>query len=305
VTGFIEGKVVAITGAGRGIGRAIALACAAHGAKVVVNDLGVALDGSHPTSGVADAVVDEIRAAGGSAVATGDDVTTMAGGEAIVAAATDIYGRLDGVVCVAGILRERMLFNLTEDDWDSVVATHLKGTFTVFRAASAVMRKQASGRLVGFTSGAYTGSVAQANYSAAKGGIVSLVHSAALGLNRYGVTANAIAPIARTRMSELVPFAIEDMGVAEDVAPLAVYLLSDAAAEVTGQVYTVAGPKVAVWAQPRELRAAFSSSRWTPEELAERLPSTVGQDRMPGLDLVQAHAAAARAGARVGARPNT
>jgi len=298
MAGFIEGKVVAVTGGGRGIGRAIALACAEHGARVVVNDLGVALDGSDPTSSVAQSVVDEIVAAGGSAVASGDDVTAMDGGENIVRAALDEYGRIDGVVCVAGILRERMLFNLSEDDWDSVVATHLKGTFTLFRAASAVMRKQGSGRLIGFASGAFTGSVAQANYSAAKGGIISLVRSAALGLHRYGITANAIAPVARTRMSELVPFAIEDMGGPEDVAPMAVYLLSDAAADVTGQVYTVAGPKVAVWAQPRELRTMYGTGRWTPQELAERLPAAVGQDRMPSLDLITQRAAAAQTGAR-------
>jgi NAD(P)-dependent dehydrogenase (short-subunit alcohol dehydrogenase family) len=298
MAGFIEGKVVAVTGGGRGIGRAIALACAEHGARVVVNDLGVALDGSDPTSSVAQSVVDEIVAAGGSAVASGDDVTAMDGGENIVRAALDEYGRIDGVVCVAGILRERMLFNLSEDDWDSVVATHLKGTFTLFRAASAVMRKQGSGRLIGFASGAFTGSVAQANYSAAKGGIISLVRSAALGLHRYGITANAIAPVARTRMSELVPFAIEDMGGPEDVAPMAVYLLSDAAADVTGQVYTVAGSKVAVWAQPRELRTMYGAGRWTPQELAERLPVAVGQDRMPSLDLIAQRAAAAQTGAR-------
>jgi len=298
MAGFIEGKVVAVTGGGRGIGRAIALACAEHGARVVVNDLGVALDGSDPTSSVAQSVVDEIVAAGGSAVASGDDVTAMDGGENIVRAALDEYGRIDGVVCVAGILRERMLFNLSEDDWDSVVATHLKGTFTLFRAASAVMRKQGSGRLIGFASGAFTGSVAQANYSAAKGGIISLVRSAALGLHRYGITANAIAPVARTRMSELVPFAIEDMGGPEDVAPMAVYLLSDAAADVTGQVYTVAGSKVAVWAQPRELRTMYGAGRWTPQELAERLPAAVGQDRMPSLDLIAQRAAAAQTGAR-------
>jgi short-subunit dehydrogenase len=161
-----------------------------------------------------------------------------------------------------------------------------------------VMRKQGSGRLIGFASGAFTGSVAQANYSAAKGGIISLVRSAALGLHRYGITANAIAPVARTRMSELVPFAIEDMGGPEDVAPMAVYLLSDAAADVTGQVYTVAGSKVAVWAQPRELRTMYGAGRWTPQELAERLPAAVGQDRMPSLDLIAQRAAAAQTGAR-------
>jgi NAD(P)-dependent dehydrogenase (short-subunit alcohol dehydrogenase family) len=296
--GMIEGKVVAITGAGRGIGRAVALACATAGAKVVVNDIGASLGGEELTAGVAAEVVAEIEAAGGTATASTDDITSMEGGANIVATAVDTYGRIDGVVCVAGILRERMLFNLTEDDWDSVVRTHLKGTFTVFRAASQVMRKQGSGRLVGFTSGAFTGSVAQANYSAAKGGIVSLVHSAALGMNRYGVTANAIAPIARTRMSELVPFAIDGMGEPEDVAPMVVYLLSDAAAEVTGQVYTVNGNRISLWAQPREIRSMFADGRWTPEGIAAQLPSTVGVDQMPTLELIAARAAAAKEGGR-------
>ncbi|MFJ8633983.1 SDR family oxidoreductase [Streptomyces sp. NPDC093568] len=299
---FLAGKVVAVTGAGRGIGRAVALAAAAEGARVVVNDYGVSMDGVSPTSEVAEAVVKEIEAAGGEAVAVADDVSTMAGGQRIVDTALASYGRLDGVVCVAGILRERMLFNMTEEEWDPVVATHLKGTFTVFRAASAVMRKQRSGTLIGFTSGNHQGSVSQANYSAAKGGIISLVRSAALGLNKYGVTANAVAPVARTRMSANVPMELAEIGEPEDVAALVVYLLSDAAREhgVTGQVYTVAGPKIAVWAQPRELRSAYADGSWTPERIAEVLPGSVGVDPMPML----ARVAAMEKAARDGSRPN-
>lgn len=245
---FLTGKSVAVTGAGRGIGRAVALAAAAEGARVVVNDYGVSTDGTSPSSEVADAVVKEIEAAGGEAVAVADDISTMAGGQRVVDTALAAYGRLDGVVCVAGILRERMLFNMSEDDWDPVLATHLKGTFTVFRAASAVMRRQKYGTLIGFTSGNHQGSVSQANYSAAKGGIISLVRSAALGLHKYGVTANAVAPVARTRMSAGVPVELSEIGEPEDVAALVVYLLSDRAREqgVTGQVYTIAGPKLAV-----------------------------------------------------------
>ncbi|MFD3512054.1 SDR family oxidoreductase [Streptomyces sp. NPDC058657] len=300
---FLAGKVIAVTGAGRGIGRAVALACAAEGARVVVNDYGVSMAGAEPTSEVAAGVVKEIEAAGGTAVAVADDISTMAGGQRVVDTALSEYGRVDGVVCVAGILRERMLFNMSEEEWDAVVATHLKGTFTLFRAASAVMRRQGTGTLVGFTSGNHQGSVAQANYSAAKGGIISLVRSAALGLHKYGVTANAVAPVARTRMSAGVPMELKEIGEPEDVAALVVYLLSERArAEgVTGQVYTVAGPKIAVWAQPRELRAAYAASgSWTPQALADFLPGTVGTDPMPML----AQLAAMREAADKGERPN-
>ncbi|MYR00030.1 MULTISPECIES: SDR family NAD(P)-dependent oxidoreductase [unclassified Streptomyces] len=302
---FLAGKVIAVTGAGRGIGRAVALAAAREGARVVVNDYGVATDGTAPSSEVAEAVVKEIEAAGGEAVAVADDISTMAGGQRVVDTAVGAYGRLDGVVCVAGILRERMLFNMTEEEWDPVIATHLKGTFTVFRAAAAVMRRQRSGTLIGFTSGNHQGSVSQANYSAAKGGIISLVRSAALGLHKYGVTANAVAPVARTRMSANVPMELAGMGSAEDVAALVVYLLSDRAAEegITGQVYSVAGPKIAVWAQPCELRSAYAEGgSWTPERIAEFLPGAVGVDPMPMLSRLSEMEEAARSGARPNAR---
>jgi NAD(P)-dependent dehydrogenase (short-subunit alcohol dehydrogenase family) len=296
VGNYLEGKAIAVTGAGRGIGRAVALACAAEGAKVVVNDYGVSMDGNEPTSTVANEVVEEIKKAGGSAVANAQSVATMEGGASIVKSAIDAFGRIDGVVCVAGILRERMLFNLTEDDWDPVIATHLKGTFTVFRAAAAAMREQKSGTLIGFTSGAYAGSVAQANYSAAKGGIVSLVRSAAAGMHRYGVTANCIAPVAKTRMSANVPMEIEGIGEAEDIAPMVVYLLSDKARHITGQVYTVSGGKIAVWNQPVELRAMYKTGRWTPEEIEKKLPSSVGFERMGLIDRLEAMKKAAASG---------
>ncbi|MEV4740004.1 SDR family NAD(P)-dependent oxidoreductase [Streptomyces sp. NPDC049555] len=297
---FLNDKVVAVTGAGRGIGRAVALACAAEGAKVVVNDYGVSVAGDEPTSEVATAVAKEIEAEGGEATAVADDVSTMVGGQRIVDTALARYGRLDGVVCGAGILRERMIFNMTEEEWDSVVATHLKGTFTVFRAASGVMRRQGSGTLIGFTSGNHQGSVAQANYAAAKGGVISLVRSAALGLHKYGVTANCVAPVARTRMSANVPMELKDLGAPEDVAAFVVYLLSDQARHdgVTGQVYTVAGRKIALWAQPREVRAAYAEEPWTPQRIADLFPGTVGTDPMPMLGHVQAMADAAAAGRR-------
>jgi NAD(P)-dependent dehydrogenase (short-subunit alcohol dehydrogenase family) len=305
MSGVLEGKSIAVTGAGRGIGRAVALLCAAEGANVVVADFGVGMHGEEPTSEVADAVVAEIRDAGGQAVAVADSVTEMASGERIVQTAIDRWGRIDGVVCVAGILRERMLFNMSEDDWDAVIATHLKGTFTLFRAASAVMRAQESGSLVGFTSAAFQASVAQANYSAAKGGIVSLVRSAAAGLNRYGVTANAVAPIARTRMMAQVPMDLPETGEPEDVAPMVAFLLSDAAKHITGQVYTVVGGKIAVWDQPHEVRAMYTDGRWTPAEIARRLDSSIGQEPMPILAQLEAYRRAAAAAAETGRTPNS
>jgi NAD(P)-dependent dehydrogenase (short-subunit alcohol dehydrogenase family) len=296
---FLDGKVVAVTGGGGGIGRAVAVAAAAEGARILVADYGVGIAGEDPTSEVADRVVEEIERSGGEAVAVADDVSTMEAGERLVATAVERFGRIDGVVAVAGILRERMLFNMSEDEWDAVIATHLKGHFTVFRAAAAVMRKQdGGGSLVGFTSGAFAGSVAQANYSAAKGGIVSLVRSAAAGLHRYGITANAIAPVARTRMSANVPMELAEMGDPEDVAPMVVYLLSDRAKHVTGQVYTVVGSKIAVWNQPVEVRAVFAEGRWTPQGIAARLDSTVGQEPMGLIARLDAYRAAAAAGER-------
>jgi NAD(P)-dependent dehydrogenase (short-subunit alcohol dehydrogenase family) len=292
--GSLEGKVVAVTGAGRGIGRAVALACAAEGAAVIVNDYGVSVDGNEPTSEVANSVVDEITAAGGRAAANAQSVTTMDGGASIVQQAIDTFGRLDGVVCVAGILRERMLFNMSEDEWDPVIETHLKGTFTVFRAAAAVFRQQKSGTMIGFTSGAFAASVAQANYSAAKGGIVSLVRSAAAGMNKYGVTANCIAPVARSRMSGAVPFGLE-MGEPEDVAPMVCFLLSDLSREVTGQVYTVNGGRIAVWNQPVEVREMRKDGRWEVSEIAKRFDE-VGAEPMPILERLAAMEAAAKSG---------
>jgi NAD(P)-dependent dehydrogenase (short-subunit alcohol dehydrogenase family) len=291
---YLDDTTIAVTGAGRGIGRAVALACAAAGANVVVNDYGVSIDGKDPTSEIADEVVGEITAAGGQAVAVADSVTTMQGGERIVQTAVDTYGRIDGVVCVAGILRERMLFNMSEDEWDPVIETHLKGTFTVFRAAAPLMRAQKSGTLIGFTSGAFAGSVAQANYSAAKGGIVSLTRSAALGMHKYGVTANVIAPVAKSRMSGNVPFGIE-MGEPEDVAPMVVFLLGRAARHITGQVFTANAGRLAVWNQPAEVREISKDGRWTPEEIAERFDE-LGQERMPMLDRLEEMAKAAASG---------
>jgi NAD(P)-dependent dehydrogenase (short-subunit alcohol dehydrogenase family) len=285
VSKVLEGKTVVVTGGGNGIGRAIALLCGAEGARVVVADYGVAMDGSDPSSEVADAVVVEIEAAGGTAMAVAGDVSKFQTGADIVSAAVDTWGTIDGVVCVAGNLRERMLFNMSEEEFDAVIAVHLKGHFNLYRHASAVMRKQESGgSLVGFASAAFVGSTAQANYSAAKGGIISLTRSAALALHRYGVRANCIAPVARTRMSENVPFEIET-GEPSAVAPMAVYLLSDASKQLTGQTYTVVGPRISVWNQPQEVRSMFApdGGEWTAEAIAEWLPRTIKDEEHPML----------------------
>jgi len=283
MAGHLAGKNIAVTGAGNGIGRAIALACAGEGANVVVADYGVSIEGNDPSSEVADAVVAEIAAAGGTAIAVAGDVSQMEVGQRIVDTAVENWGTIDGVACVAGIVRERMLFNMSEEEFDHVVAVHLKGHFTLYKAASAVMRKQETGgSLVGFTSGAFVASTAQANYSAAKGGIVSLTRSAAFALRRYGVNANCIAPAAMTRMSENVPFEIEAGG-PEAIAPLAVFLMSNAARDITAQIYTCTGKRIAVWNQPAELRhmLATDGEMFTVDEVAEKLPADVGVEEMP------------------------
>ncbi len=289
--GYLSGKNIAITGAGSGIGKAIALAAASEGANIVVADYGVALDGSDPTSDIADATVEEIKSLGVDAVAVAGDVSQMQTGEDVIAAAVNNWGSIDGVVCVAGILRERMLFNMSEDEWDPVIAVHLKGHFTIYRHAMAVMRKQETGgSILGITSGAFTASTAQPNYSAAKGGIVSLTRSAAMtaaSISLRGgpaINANCLAPTARTRMSENVPFEIET-GEPSDIAPMAVYLLSDKAREINAQIYSVVGRRISVWNQPREIRTMFApGDAWTPTEIEEMLPNTIKQEPNPFID---------------------
>jgi NAD(P)-dependent dehydrogenase (short-subunit alcohol dehydrogenase family) len=288
VAAHLEGKNIAVTGGGAGIGRAIALACASEGANIIVADYGVSMDGSDPSSEVADAVVAEIEAGGGTAMAVAGDVSQFDVGEQIVAAACDTWGTIDGVICPAGVLRERMLFNMSEDEWDAVIDVHLKGHFNVYRAAMARMRKQETGgSLVGFTSGAFTASTAQANYAAAKGGIVSLTRSAAMiaaSLRLRGgpaINANCIAPVAKTRMSENVPFEIET-GEPEDIAPMAIYLMSDAGRDVNAQIYTVVGRRISVWNQPQELRTMWApGDQWTADEIADMLPRTIDQEPNP------------------------
>src|SRR5499425_2668278 len=289
--GLLDGKVAFVTGAGSGIGRGVALGLAAAGASVVVNDYGVTVDGRDPSSERALGVVKEIEARGGRAVAGADSVATMAGGQAMIDAALNTFGDLHIVVCCAGILKERMIFNMTEEEWDSVVAVHLKGHFTVMRPATRHMREHKYGRIITFTSTAgLEGSPGQPNYSAAKEGIVGLTRSTALAMAKYGVTVNCISPTAETRMTERLPGERRGAATAtppEAIAPVVAFLASDRARHITGQVVAVRGSEVTVYSHPAPLRTTTSAEPWTPERLADAWDRNLGQDRLRRFDALQ------------------
>ena len=274
----LENKVAIITGSGRGIGRDIAMHLAEQGAKVIVNDLGGASDGSGNDTKVADEAVKEIRERGGEAAANYDSVSSYEGAQSIINMALEQFGGLDIVVNNAGILRDRFIFNMSEEEWDAVIAVHLKGSYNMTRAAAPYFKQQKSGRFINFTStSGLIGNLGQANYAAAKMGIVGLNRVTALDMARYDVTANAIAPFAWSRLIGSIPTETEDQKARVDklkqlspahIAPLAAFLASDDAADVSGQIFGVRGKEIMVFSQPRPVRSVFDSEGWSIEKLA-------------------------------------
>ena len=291
MSGICEGRVVIVTGAGRGIGRAHALEFARQGAKVVVNDLGVGADGSAPTQGPAAEVVDEIRAAGGEAIANGDDIADWEGARRLVGAAIAAFGGLDVLVNNAGFTRDRMVVGASEEEWDAVIRVHLKGHFAPTRHAAAYWRERAKGgerldaRIINTSSGAgLLGSVGQGAYSAAKAGIAALTLVEAAELGRYGVTANAIAPAARTRMTETVfadmmkkPDSGFDAMAPENVSPIVVWLGSAESREVTGRVFEISGGVISVAEGWREGPKVDRGARWEPREVGPAVRELLGR----------------------------
>jgi 3-oxoacyl-[acyl-carrier protein] reductase len=292
----LEGKVAVVTGAGRGIGRGIALLMAEEGAKVVVNDLGGGPDGKGANLSPAKEVVDEIKAKGGNAVRNGDTVATAAGGEAIVQCAVDNFGGLDILVTNAGILRDRMLFNMTDEEWDDVLKVHLYGTFYATRSACRIFRSQKSGRIITFSSESGLGSMGQANYSAAKEGIIGFTRTVARDMGKYGVTCNSIRPRAGTRltltdelraaMEKKKASGVESPGtemdleslVPEAVAPFVVFLCLNEAANINGRDFVVGGGMIGLVSLPEITKVNYKTGIWSVDELAGVIPQTIGKD---------------------------
>ncbi len=279
MAGCLEGKVVAVTGAGRGIGRDIALLAAKEGARVVVNDLGVSTDGANPDATPANEVVKEIKAAGGEAAANGDSVADPAASEKIIQCALDNFGRIDGVVNNAGILRDVIFHKMSHADWKAVIDVHLHGAFNVSKAAALHFKNQGSGSYVHFTStSGLIGNIGQANYAAAKMGIVGLSKIIALDMARFGVRSNCISPWAWSRMTASIPTETEaqkarvekfkQMSTAH-IAPPVVYLLSDLAKDVTCQIIGVRKNELFLFNHNRPIRSVQRNEGWTPQTLHE------------------------------------
>ena len=283
----LDGRVALVTGAGRGIGRSVARLLASEGASVVVNDLGSAVDGSGNDSGPAHDVVAEIAEAGGKAVANGADISVFAAAESLVQTAIGEFGRLDILVNVAGILRDRMVFNMTEQEWDDVIRVHLKGTFNTTRFASAHWRslrdETAQNRIINFTSvSGLHGAPGQPNYAAAKMGIVGLTWSSARALGKYGVTVNAISPGAATRMTDSVPTDRRrtrpevDEWSPDNVAPIVAYLASERSGWITGRIIHSSGYEVSLYSNPEPVVRIVGTGPWQPDALAEQVERSFG-----------------------------
>ena len=275
---MLKDKVIVVTGAGGGIGRDFAHAMAAKGAKVVVNDVGASVSGEGKDAGPAQKVVDEIKARGGTAVASPDSVAEWESANRIIRCAIDAFGRIDVVVNNAGILRDRFFFNMSIEEWKAVIDVHLNGSFYVARAAAPYFKSQASGRYINMTStSGLIGNFGQANYAAAKLGIVGLSKSMALDMAKYNVTSNCISPFAWSRMIGTIPAETPDQKARVEklksmetakIAPLAVYLASDASQAVTGQIFGVRANEIFLMGQSRPLRSVHRSEGWTPETIA-------------------------------------
>ncbi|MBI2934917.1 MAG: SDR family oxidoreductase [Chloroflexi bacterium] len=293
---LLKGKAAVITGGGGGLGRAIATLMAEQGASLVINDIGGAKDGTGVSSSPADQTVEEVRKRGGQAIANYDSIVNFAAAERLIQACVQQYGKIDILVNLAGNLRDRMIWNMTEEDFDSVIAVHLKGTWNTCRHAAGVMRQQKSGRIINTSSRVAFGNPGQSNYGSAKAGIIGLTTTVARELGRYGVTCNAFMPLAATRFSVTPEVAASkekraatgvqtsvqlgeiELPPPDDVAPLVVYLASDAAANVNGQVFFACGGEITHWAMPAPRKSIFATGRWTPEDIAAIFPGTLGKD---------------------------
>ena len=282
MTKTVDGKVIVVTGAGRGIGREIAMLAAAEGAKVVVNDLGGSAEGEGADKGVADQVVDEISKAGGIAISNGDSVADPQGAERIIQAAIENFGRIDCVVNNAGILRDRIFHRMSAVDFDAVIKVHLYGAFYMSKAACPYFKEQESGSFIHFTStSGLIGNFGQANYAAAKLGIVGLSKSIALDMARFKVRSNCVSPFAWSRLIGTIPTdtpeqkarveRMQNSMTASKIAPICVFLASDLSKDVTGQIFTVRKDEIFLMSQSRPIRVAHKDGGWSPEDIADTM----------------------------------
>jgi len=291
---LLEGKVAAVTGGGSGIGREICKLMAAEGAKVVVNDLGTAVDGVGQSRSAADQTIEMIKQAGGEATPNYDSVATPEGGQNIIQTAVNAYGKIDILVHVAGILRDRMIFNMSIEEWDAVINVHLRGAFCVVKPACVLMRAQKSGCIINFSSISAAGNSGQANYSAAKAGILGLTRTVARDMAKYGVRANAIWPGANTRMTATVPESARQIraerGIGqaapmppterkpEHVASIVAFLASDMAQDITGWTVGISGDRLSLIEDPQPVKTAFCPGGWTLDKVTELWPQAFGLD---------------------------